>query len=75
MDHHHHQEQNANGNCRKVDEAEGRKRMAIFRVRELVVEDVDKQADDFIKNFRKQLKLEREESFKRHGEAIARRRI
>lgn len=34
--------------------------------------DIDERADAFIKNFRKQLKIQREESFKRFQEMIAR---
>lgn len=34
--------------------------------------DVNKLAEDFIKNFRKQLKLQREESFKRFQQMIYR---
>ncbi|KAJ0021574.1 hypothetical protein Pint_31364 [Pistacia integerrima] len=34
--------------------------------------DINSQADAFIKNFRKQLRIQREESFKRYQEMIAR---
>lgn len=35
-------------------------------------QDIDKMADDFIKNFRKQLRLQREESLKRYREMMNR---
>ncbi|KVH90847.1 Protein of unknown function DUF761, plant [Cynara cardunculus var. scolymus] len=34
--------------------------------------DIDKQADDFIKNFRNQLKIQRADSIKRFNEMISR---
>lgn len=37
-----------------------------------IEQDIDKMADDFINNFRKQLRLQREESLKRYSEMINR---
>ncbi|KAG8387352.1 hypothetical protein BUALT_Bualt02G0012500 [Buddleja alternifolia] len=53
------------GGCRKIDDKVERRRMVLNLMRQFVVDDVNKQADDFIKNFQKQLKFEREESLRR----------
>lgn len=58
-----------NGNGVKGKDAEPSRRMMR---RNIVVEDVNEMADDFINNFRKQLKFEREESIKRFHEMIDR---
>ncbi|CAI9761349.1 unnamed protein product [Fraxinus pennsylvanica] len=65
----HHQEAGSNGRrCRKsnecVEKDDERRRMARQ-------EDVNKMADEFINNFRKQLKFEREESLKRYHQMPA----
>ncbi|KAL2239186.1 UNVERIFIED_CONTAM: hypothetical protein Sindi_0559800 [Sesamum indicum] len=63
----HHEEGSFSGSCKKTDSSEDKaQRRRIMLLRELLVEDVNKQADDFIKKFRKQLKVERQESLKRH---------
>ncbi|KAL0418034.1 UNVERIFIED_CONTAM: hypothetical protein Sradi_1216900 [Sesamum radiatum] len=55
-------------NDQSQKKADTRKRAAR---KQSLVEDVNKRADDFIKNFRKQLKFEREESLKRSRERMA----
>ncbi|CAN4114112.1 unnamed protein product [Withania somnifera] len=55
--------------CRKMVEKE---RESCRRRDRFVVEDVNKLADEFINNFRKQLKFEREESFKQFQEMLNR---
>lgn len=57
-----HREDSSDGSCRKTTAH-----------RQFIAEDVDAQADNFIKNFRKQLRLEREESLKRCRVTIAQR--
>lgn len=57
---------------RREDSSHGSCRKTTAR-RQFIAEDVDAQADNFIKNFRKQLKLEREESLKRCRVTIAQR--
>lgn len=51
---------------------DGERRERIASTRRFLMEDVNKSADDFIKNFRKQLKFEREESLKRFQEMLNR---
>lgn len=54
--------QNNNDRGEKNDERKGMVRQ----------EDVNKMADEFINNFRKQLRFEREESLKRYHQMLAR---
>ncbi|PIN10964.1 hypothetical protein CDL12_16454 [Handroanthus impetiginosus] len=62
----HHQENSSNGSCRKIsDSHDGVGRRRTMALKNFVVKDVNEQADEFIKNFRKQLKIERQESLKR----------
>lgn len=60
---------NSGGN--KVKET-ARKEAVSKRSTELVDDDINDQAEAFIKNFRNQLKMQREESLKRFHEMIAR---
>ncbi|EXB87352.1 hypothetical protein L484_016698 [Morus notabilis] len=55
----------------KVKET-ARKEAVSKRSTELVDDDINDQAEAFIKNFRNQLKIQREESLKRFHEMIAR---
>lgn len=51
---------------------DGKKRTVAARAAEEQVEDINELADAFIKKFRNQLKIQRDESFKRFQEMIAR---
>ncbi|KAI3523488.1 hypothetical protein L1887_01658 [Cichorium endivia] len=60
---------------RKIDMVNGEKMARRLPKRFEVIEertDIDKRADDFIKNFRNQLKIQRVESLKRFNEMINR---
>jgi len=61
-------------NKRSNNESSDRKRILMSRqtVMENEKEDVNKMADAFINNFRKQLKIERENSFRRFQDMINR---
>lgn len=64
----------ANGNHRVHKEKETTKKLAMSRRMIAADEqaDINEKADAFIKKFRNQLKIQREESFKRFQEMIAR---
>ncbi|KAK4380731.1 hypothetical protein RND71_002593 [Anisodus tanguticus] len=69
MDHHH--QENSSKNMKGLQK-DGGERERTASTRRFLVEDVNKLADDFINNFRKQLKFEREESFKQFQEMLNR---
>lgn len=71
MDHHHHQE-NSSKNMKGLQKNGGNREKIASTRHKFLVEDVNKLADDFIKNFRKQLKFEREKSFKQFQEMLSR---
>ncbi|WOG82861.1 hypothetical protein DCAR_0102030 [Daucus carota subsp. sativus] len=50
----------------------GRKETMQVKVGDDDTQDINKMADDFINNFRKQLRLQREESLRRYREMISR---
>lgn len=74
----HNQKINSSSSCgsrmrnEKENEAKRSRRMERRTVMENGREDINDLAEAFIKNFRKQLKMQRDESFKRYQEMIAR---
>ncbi|KAL8529101.1 hypothetical protein ACS0TY_006534 [Phlomoides rotata] len=58
------QENSSKGTCRKIEQSDDRQKTTALR--QVVVEDVNTKADNFIKNFRKQLRIERADSLKRY---------
>ncbi|KAI4345338.1 hypothetical protein L6164_012470 [Bauhinia variegata] len=72
----HQNELSGNGSHKVSSNMESNNRRKQLMGRQIILdydtEDVNKMADAFIKSFRRQLKIEREESFKRSQDMISR---